>query len=138
MEKAFLVDHAKIYGRSRLSDFSMGMVRTIVENNGTMQRVGKVVKALNEVQLDDSLPWSYEDAKIAPTPIVTCHDMLYQCTDYKLCSGGCPAYEWAKKRAENKEKAPTPIGTEKMELLNDSTTTWNLEAIMRNEGVSNV
>ena len=95
MEKAILVDHAKIYGRSQLGDFGMGIVRTIVENNGTMQRVGKVVKALNEVQLDDSLPWSYEDAKKSPA---------------------------------------TTEDREKIELLNNSTTTWNLEDIMRNEG----
>ena len=31
------------------------------------------------------------------------------------------------------KEAPLPQGAEKMELLNDSTTTWNLEAIMRNE-----
>ena len=99
MEKALLVDHAKTYGRSRLGDFGMGMVRTIVEGNGTMQQVREIVKALREVQSDTSLPYNYADA----------------------------------------QKAPTPIGaTEKTELLNDSTTTWNLEANMRNEGVSNV
>ena len=94
MEKAFLVDHAKTYGRSRLGDCGMGIIRAIVESDGTMQSVGKVVKALNEVQLDDSLPWSYEDAR--KSPAVT----------------------------EDREK---------MELLNDSTTTWNLEANMRHE-----
>ena len=119
MEKTFLVDHAKTYGRSllglrgrkgwmvdfakdtgrkQLEVFAMGIIGAIVDERHStaeqrIQEIKETLSSMEAIKWDRELPW------------------------------------------DTTEKSPALTeDLEKMELLNNSTTTWNLEDIMRNEG----
>lgn len=71
--KAWMTDLAKDSGRNQLHPFTMGIIKSIVNDGGyTAEEIVEEIKgalvALEQTWMDDSLPWDSRDVKKAPLP----------------------------------------------------------------------
>lgn len=85
--KKLMIDLAKSSGRSDLYPYAIGIIGEIVKGTHTAPRVKvneivRVLKDMNEVRNDESLPWDYTDAKKAPAQTEAKEETLHP--DYML------------------------------------------------------